>query len=102
MYLMYVDESGDSGLNNSPTRYFVLTGIVIHELRWNDYLSRLIEFRKRMRSSFGLLLREERDCSKLIVMTANSKNINVVFIVLINDSVFLANTARPQTREVMF
>jgi len=25
MYLMYVDESGDVGLNGSPTRYFVLT-----------------------------------------------------------------------------
>ena len=58
MYLMYVDESGDSGLNNSPTRYFVL--------RWNDYLARLIEFRKRMRNSFGLLLREEVHSAKMI------------------------------------
>jgi len=48
MYLMYVDESGDSGIVNSPTNYFVLTGMVMHELRWNDYLSRIIELRKRM------------------------------------------------------
>ena len=34
MFLMYVDESGDCGLQNSPTRYLVLTGLVIHELRW--------------------------------------------------------------------
>lgn len=33
MYLMYVDESGDSGLLGSPTRYFVVSGIVLHELR---------------------------------------------------------------------
>lgn len=66
MYLMYVDESGDSGLNNSPTRYFVLTGVIMHELRWNDYLARLIEFRKRMRNSFGLLLREEVHAAKMI------------------------------------
>lgn len=66
MYLMYVDESGDSGLNNSPTRYFVLTGVIMHELRWNDYLSRLIEFRKRMRNSFGLLLREEVHAAKML------------------------------------
>lgn len=59
MYLMYIDESGDSGIVNSPTRYFVLTGIVLHELRWNEYLARLIDFRKRMRTKFGLLLREE-------------------------------------------
>ena len=32
MFLMYVDESGDAGLVGSPTRYFVLTGLVVHEL----------------------------------------------------------------------
>lgn len=59
MYLMYVDESGDSGLENSPTRYFVLTGLVVHELRWRDALDHLVDFRRRMRSKFGLLMREE-------------------------------------------
>lgn len=59
MYLMYVDESGDVGLIGSPSRYFTLTGIVVHELRWNEYMERLVAFRKRMRDGFGLLLREE-------------------------------------------
>lgn len=63
---MYVDESGDSGVLNSPTRYFVLTGIVVHELRWNDYLSQIIEFRKRMRNSFGLLLRDEIHAARML------------------------------------
>ena len=66
MYLMYVDESGDSGITNSPTRYFVLTGIVVHELRWNDYLSRVIDYRKRIRNSFGLLLRDEIHSAKML------------------------------------
>ena len=66
MYLMYVDESGDSGMTASPTRYFVLTGIVLHELRWNDYLSRLIDYRKRMRDTFGLLLREEVHAARML------------------------------------
>lgn len=56
---MYVDESGDSGLIGSPTRYFVLTGMIVHELRWHEALNRLIAFRLRMRSAFGLLMREE-------------------------------------------
>jgi len=34
MFLMYVDESGDTGLTNSPVDYFVLSGLIIHELRW--------------------------------------------------------------------
>jgi Protein of unknown function (DUF3800) len=59
MYLMYVDESGDSGLINSPTRYFVLSGIVVHELRWHEALNRLVSFRQRMRTQFGMQMREE-------------------------------------------
>lgn len=59
MYLMYVDESGDSGLVNSPTRYFVLTGMIVHELRWHDALSALVDFRRRMRAKFALRLRDE-------------------------------------------
>jgi hypothetical protein len=56
---MYVDESGDAGMVNSPTRYFVLTGIVLHELRWAPYLDQLISFRQRMRDAFGFRVREE-------------------------------------------
>ena len=66
MYFLYVDESGDSGMLNTPSPYFVLTGIVVHELRWNEYLDRLVDFRKRMRNMFGLLLREEIHCARMI------------------------------------
>lgn len=59
MYLMYVDESGDTGLVNSKTDYFVLTGLVIHELRWQLYLEQLIAFRQRLKQQYGLKLREE-------------------------------------------
>jgi hypothetical protein len=66
MYLMYADESGDSGLVGSPTRYFVLTGMVLHEHRWHDALNRLVAFRKRIRSEFGLLLSEEIHSGKML------------------------------------
>jgi hypothetical protein len=56
---MYVDESGDPGLTNSPTKYYVLTGLVIHELRWKPCLDGLISFRRRLKAGFGLRLREE-------------------------------------------
>jgi hypothetical protein len=59
MYLMYVDETGDCGIAKSPGRYFVLTGVVIHELRWETYLTQIVGFRRRMREQFGLHLREE-------------------------------------------
>jgi len=66
MYLMYVDESGDSGMVGSPTQHYVLTGIVIHELRWRNYLDQLVDFRKRMLSKFGLHLREEIHAAQFI------------------------------------
>ncbi|MGH2588446.1 MAG: DUF3800 domain-containing protein, partial [Dehalococcoidia bacterium] len=56
---MYVDESGDSGLTNSPTRYFVLTGLVVHELRWQAYVEQIIDFRRRMKVQFRLPIRQE-------------------------------------------
>lgn len=66
MYLMYVDESGDCGLVNSPSRYFVLTGLVVHELRWRTYLDQLITFRRQIKDQFGLRLREEIHASEMI------------------------------------
>lgn len=71
MYLIYVDESGDAGRNNSPTRYFVLSGIVIHETKWRDTLNALIDFRLRMRSKFGLLLKEEIHAGAMLSRPGN-------------------------------
>jgi hypothetical protein len=56
---MYVDESGDTGTSNSPTRYFILTGVVFHELRWFDILQDLVGFRRMLKDTKGLKLREE-------------------------------------------
>ncbi len=71
MYLMYVDESGDTGLANSPTKYFILSGIVLHELRWRDYFDQLVDFRKRMLNTFGLHLREEIHSAQFITNPGN-------------------------------
>jgi hypothetical protein len=66
MYLMYVDESGDVGLVNSPTRYFVLVGLVLHELRWQQIREELINFRQVMKQQYGLKLREEIHASAML------------------------------------
>ena len=59
MYIMYVDESGDIGVDKRTTRYFILSAIVVHELRWNETLDELIDFRRYLKESKGLKLREE-------------------------------------------
>jgi len=76
---MYVDGSGDSGITHSPSRYFVLSGLVLHELRWHAYLNELIEFRKSLKAAFGLRLREEFHAGAMLSVLENwpeSKNIN--------------------------
>jgi hypothetical protein len=63
---MYVDESGDTGLNGSPTSYFALSGIVVHESRWRDFLTQLIAFRKTLRSVYALPVRSEVHAAEFI------------------------------------
>jgi hypothetical protein len=66
MYLIYVDESGDPGIAGSPTRYFVLSGLVVHELQWLANLDAIVSFRRAMRIRYGLKLREEIHASHFI------------------------------------
>ncbi len=66
MFLMYVDESGDVGMVNSPSRYFVLVGLVVHELRWQQTREELIAFRQNLKQQFGLRLRDEIHASPML------------------------------------
>lgn len=66
MYLMYVDESGDSGLVSSPTSHFVLSGLVVHESNWRDFVTVIVGFRKTLKSVYGLPLRTELHASQFI------------------------------------
>ncbi len=66
MYLMYVDESGDTGLVGSPTRFFVLSGIVVHESAWREFVQMLIAFRRTLRSVYGLPVRTELHASEYL------------------------------------
>lgn len=63
---MYVDESGDTGLVRSPTQHFALSGLVVHETRWRDFLNALIAFRKTMRSVYSLPVRTEIHAAEFI------------------------------------
>ncbi|HEY8971378.1 MAG TPA: DUF3800 domain-containing protein [Puia sp.] len=67
MYLMYVDESGDIGpVHSSPTRYFILSAIVIHEMRWRNILQELVQFRQMLKATKGLKISEEIHCTNFI------------------------------------
>ena len=83
MYLMYVDESGDPGLNNSPSRYFVLSGLVMHELRWRDFIDQIMVFRRRMKATYGLGVRNEIHAAEF-VRSSGSVNLprNMRYLIL--------------------
>lgn len=66
MYLMYVDESGDTGLTGSPTDYFALSGIVVHERSWRPFMDTLLALKRTMRAVYGLPVRAEIHASEFI------------------------------------
>lgn len=68
MFLMYVDESGDCGLpsDNSPTRYFCLSGVVVHELRWHSVIGELLQFRRWVKKKYGVHLHDELHTAEMI------------------------------------
>src|SRR5947208_5100407 len=66
MFLMFADESGDSGLINSRSSFFALAGLVVHELRWKACFEKIMDFRRKIRDDVGLKLREEIHAGALI------------------------------------
>lgn len=54
MQLVYVDESGDTGLTNSPTREYLLVAIMVPEEFWHNILARINRARRRMKEKLGL------------------------------------------------
>jgi hypothetical protein len=66
MYLMYVDESGDTGLVRSPTSYFALSGLVIHESKWRDFVMQIANMRQTLRAVYNLPIRTEIHAAEYI------------------------------------
>ena len=46
MYLTYFDESGDTGVVNSPTTWFVLNAVLVHETAWLETNEALVRLRR--------------------------------------------------------
>lgn len=55
VYLMYVDESGDIGMSlvKGSSRYFVLSGLVVHEGYWNTVNREIALLREDLAKSYG-------------------------------------------------
>lgn len=73
MYFMYVDESGDVGMGNGGTRYFVLSGIVVHEGHWNSVNREILKLRDNLAKRYGFDAKNEIHASELIGRSGNKR-----------------------------
>ncbi len=53
-------------MTNSPSRYFCLSGVVVHELRWKDTLADLLSFRHWLKSTYSVYLDDELHAADMI------------------------------------
>jgi len=54
MDLVYVDESGDPGVREGSSRYFILCGLSVHHADWHEVTRHLEELRVRLAELHGL------------------------------------------------
>ena len=58
MEILFIDESGDCGLSDGSTSFFVLAGISIKSSYWKKYFWKVLDFRKHISQKYGLILGE--------------------------------------------
>lgn len=66
MHILFVDESGDPGLNNSPTRQYVLAGLLMPLSAWWGCRQRLLDHRERIQQSYGAKIEAELHASEYL------------------------------------
>ncbi len=74
MYFMYVDESGDTGMTEGASEFFVLSGLVIHEGFWNRALLSMAENRKSIYAKYGLGNHFELHATKMVGRAKKSEH----------------------------
>lgn len=71
---MYVDESGDPGTAGSPTKYFILSAVVIHEASWKNVLDDFLKLKRHFKERYGLMIKEEIHASEYLQKRVKFKN----------------------------
>jgi hypothetical protein len=66
MYFAYFDETGDTGMDRSPTSVFALNCILLHDSKWLSALDQTIAFRRFLNINFHISPRSELKANWLI------------------------------------
>jgi transposase-like protein len=67
MYLVYFDESGDDGFPTFSSELFILSGLYLHHQQWRENFELIQQFRKQLKSDFGLPSKMELHTRALIL-----------------------------------
>lgn len=66
MYIAYIDETGDVGLINSPTHYYCLTTLILHEDTWQNNFNTIKALRNELRKAHSIKLDEELHATEIV------------------------------------
>lgn len=58
MELLYVDESGDDGLVERSSDFYILSGIAVNDYHWKETFWKLMQFRQELLRRYGLRVDE--------------------------------------------
>jgi len=75
MRLAYVDESGDAGYFGSKT--YTLGCVMVDAARWPEVFEEFISFRRFIRNSFGILVRDEIKANYLLRGSGGLKDLKL-------------------------
>lgn len=66
MHFVYLDESGDPGLTNSPTAHYILAGFSVHYSNWHHFDQKLRDFRSKVEACHGFPAQREFHASEFL------------------------------------
>lgn len=67
MYLAYMDDSGDPGVDpGSPTPTYTIACVFVRDQHWVSLFEDLLGFRRYLRANFGLRMRQEVKANELV------------------------------------
>lgn len=58
MELLYVDESGDDGLAERSSNFYILAGVAVNDFHWKETFWKLMQFRQELLRQYGLRVDE--------------------------------------------
>ncbi len=58
MEFLFIDESGDNGLSENSTDYYILAGISFEDWQWKENFWKIVEHRRQISQKYGLVIDE--------------------------------------------